>query len=159
VTPRCGKCKNCLDLDRVRSRVLACCNPPFSHVTRVGSRGDDYGTVNLWNTELARLPCTNPPKEEPSDDIQRMVGEELSRLLDEIVAALDESQTKALIKDLTASMDLSLTRKVSRLSRERCVALLEGVSIQCYDTESTEELREAVYVNVLDCNIDAEEIR
>ena len=127
---RCGKCKNCLDLDRVRSRVLACCNPPFSHVTRVGSRGDDYGTVNLWNTELARLPCTNPPKEEPSDDIQRMVGEELS-----------------------------LTRKVSRLSRERCVALLEGVSIQCYDTESTEELREAVYVNVLDCNIDAEEIR
>jgi len=31
----------------------------------LGSRGDDYGLVNLWNTELARLPCTE--KEEHRD--------------------------------------------------------------------------------------------
>lgn len=54
---RCGKCKNCLALERIQRRVLACCNPPFSHAIRLGSRGDDYGLVNLWNTELARLPC------------------------------------------------------------------------------------------------------
>ncbi len=53
---RCGKCKNCLDLERIRRRVLACVNPPFSHATRVGSIYD-YGLVNLWNTELQRLPC------------------------------------------------------------------------------------------------------
>lgn len=53
--PRCGKCKNCLELERIRRRVLACCNPPFSHA--------DDGVVNLWNTELARLPCTGQPTE------------------------------------------------------------------------------------------------
>jgi len=62
---RCGKCKNCLELELVQRRVLACCNPPFSHAMRLGSRGDDYGLVNLWNTELARLPCTE--KEEHRD--------------------------------------------------------------------------------------------
>ena len=54
-TGRCGKCQNCRDLARVRSRVLACCNPPFSHA--------DDGVVNLWNTELARLPCTGKKEE------------------------------------------------------------------------------------------------
>jgi hypothetical protein len=51
---RCGACQNCLDLARVRSRVLACCNPPFSHA--------DDGVVSLWNTELARLSCTEQPE-------------------------------------------------------------------------------------------------
>jgi hypothetical protein len=54
---RCGKCKNCLELKRVQQRVLACCNPPFSHA--------DDGVVNLWNTELARLPCTGSKEDEP----------------------------------------------------------------------------------------------
>lgn len=63
---RCGKCQNCVDLERVRRRVLACVNPPFSHAMRVGSRGDDYGVVNLWNTELARLPCTGESAEPAS---------------------------------------------------------------------------------------------
>jgi len=46
---RCGMCANCIELNRVRVRVLACCNPPFSHA--------DQDVVDLWNTELARLPC------------------------------------------------------------------------------------------------------
>lgn len=46
---RCGICKNCVDLGRVRRRCLAACNPPFSHA--------DDSVVELWNTELARLPC------------------------------------------------------------------------------------------------------
>jgi hypothetical protein len=48
---RCGKCKNCLELEKVKARVLACANPPFSHA--------DDGVVELWNKELERLPCTN----------------------------------------------------------------------------------------------------
>jgi len=53
---RCGHCNNCLELKRVQQRVLAACNPPFSHA--------DDGVVNLWNAELARLPCQTK-KQEP----------------------------------------------------------------------------------------------
>lgn len=47
---RCGKCLNCVKLKRVQQRVLACCNPPFSHA--------DDGVVQVWNDMLASLPCT-----------------------------------------------------------------------------------------------------
>lgn len=50
---RCGKCENCKKLERVKARVLACANPPFSHA--------DDDVVNLWNTELKRLPCQENP--------------------------------------------------------------------------------------------------
>lgn len=42
---------------------------------------------------------------------------------------------------------------VARLSRERVVALLTDASIQCYDHESDDELREALRVNVADGTI------
>lgn len=54
-TGRCGKCQNCLALERVKQRVLACCNPPFSHA--------DNGVVELWNKELERLPCAGEEAE------------------------------------------------------------------------------------------------
>ena len=53
-THRCGACPNCLELAKVQKRVLACCNPPFSHA--------DDGVVDLWNTELERLVCLNLDK-------------------------------------------------------------------------------------------------
>lgn len=46
---RCGECENCKKLERVKRRVLACCNPPFSHA--------DDDVTELWNRELASLPC------------------------------------------------------------------------------------------------------
>lgn len=52
---RCGSCENCKKLERVKRRVLACVNPPFSH-------GDD-GVVAVWNGELAKLPCRGKAKE------------------------------------------------------------------------------------------------
>jgi len=51
---RCGKCANCLEIERIKSRVLACANPPFSHA--------DDDVVKVWNTELERLPCTGGDK-------------------------------------------------------------------------------------------------
>lgn len=39
---------------------------------------------------------------------------------------------------------------IDALTRERCVELLMSVSIQCYDHETVETLREAIYQNVLD---------
>lgn len=47
--PRCGTCANCLMLERARRRILACCNPPFSHASQA--------VIDLWNAELKRLPC------------------------------------------------------------------------------------------------------
>ena len=55
---RCGVCKNCQDLERVRRRVLACANPPFSHA--------DDGVVQVWNTELERLACVKGESDGPS---------------------------------------------------------------------------------------------
>jgi hypothetical protein len=52
---RCGKCKNCVALEKVRRLVLAAVNPPFSSAT--GPGGSDYGVTDLWNSELERLPC------------------------------------------------------------------------------------------------------
>jgi len=44
--------------------------------------------------------------------------------------------------------------KIWKLPRERCVELLERVGIQCYDSETTQTLREAVRVNVEDGTIE-----
>lgn len=56
-------------------------------------------------------------------------------------------------------MYLSALQIIERLSRASLVALLESVSIQCYDSESDEVLREAVRVNYDDCTIPAEAIQ
>jgi len=53
---RCGLCSNCRELDRVRSRVLACCNSIHAGVYPSSHHADD-GVVRLWNHELERLPC------------------------------------------------------------------------------------------------------
>lgn len=46
---RCGECGNCKKLDKLKVRVLACCNPPFSHA--------DQGVVEVWNELVERLKC------------------------------------------------------------------------------------------------------
>lgn len=46
---RCGSCENCRKLEQIKRRVLACCNPPFSHI--------DQDVVDVWNQELDRLLC------------------------------------------------------------------------------------------------------
>jgi len=46
---RCHECKNCLDLEKVRASVFKVANPPFSHACQ--------DVIDLWNTELQRLPC------------------------------------------------------------------------------------------------------
>lgn len=41
----------------MKQRVLACANPPFSHV--------DDDAVNVWNKELVRLHCLSPETKRP----------------------------------------------------------------------------------------------
>ena len=53
VSYRCGECDNCKDLERIKMKVLACCNPPFSHA--------DDDVIAVWNAELGRLPCSRAP--------------------------------------------------------------------------------------------------
>lgn len=53
---RCGKCRNCLELEQVKSRVLACCAPVKKGIYPPVDHADD-GVVQVWNAELRRLPC------------------------------------------------------------------------------------------------------
>jgi hypothetical protein len=46
-------------------------------------------------------------------------------------------------------------KTLDQLTREECVRLLESASIQCYEHETTETLREAVRVNLEDQTIPA----
>lgn len=45
-------------------------------------------------------------------------------------------------------------RQLNWLSREQIVAILESYSFQCYDSESTDDLREALRQNIEDGTID-----
>ena len=46
-----------------------------------------------------------------------------------------------------------ILRTVNWMSRDEIVGLLEGFGFVCYDHETTDELREALVVNVLDGTI------
>jgi hypothetical protein len=54
---RCGTCKNCKELAKVQRSVLRAVNPPFSHA--------DDAVVDVWNTELERLPCLKEKTDGP----------------------------------------------------------------------------------------------
>ena len=49
-------------------------------------------------------------------------------------------------------------KKLVWLERHNIVQLLENVSIQCYDEEPTDELREALRVNIEDGTIPWEDV-
>jgi hypothetical protein len=51
-----------------------------------------------------------------------------------------------------------IRRAVQELSREQCVRLLENVSIQCFDDESVDMLREAVDANINDGTISIQDV-
>jgi hypothetical protein len=53
---RCGKCKNCVELEKVKSLVLACCASVKKGIYPSTYHADD-GVIQVWNSELARLPC------------------------------------------------------------------------------------------------------
>jgi len=55
-------------------------------------------------------------------------------------------------------MDRQTARLIDQLDRDQIVSLLESISIQCYDNESTETLREALIVNVEDGTLDPSQI-
>lgn len=55
-------------------------------------------------------------------------------------------------------MSQDLRTRINWMSREQIVGLLEGqAGIQCYDDESLEELKEALFVNVEDGTIELDE--
>jgi hypothetical protein len=62
----------------------------------------------------------------------------------------DEEDLTAIIRDAY----LKTTRNIiDRMHREDVIKTLESVSIQCYDEESTESLRDALFENVKDGTI------
>lgn len=51
-------------------------------------------------------------------------------------------------------MDQAIHARINWMDREEVVALLENVGIACYDSESTDELRDALRENVMDGTIE-----
>jgi len=46
---RCGKCENCLKVEKVKQHVLAIASHPTQHV--------DDDIVKIWNDSLKDWPC------------------------------------------------------------------------------------------------------
>lgn len=55
-------------------------------------------------------------------------------------------------------IDKFILRKINKLSRQQIVTILESVCIQCYDHETTEELEEALRVNIEDGTISIDDL-
>jgi len=51
-------------------------------------------------------------------------------------------------------MDNEIEKSINWLSREEIVKILEGYGFACYDSESTDELRDALRINIADGTID-----
>lgn len=95
--------------------------------------------------------------------------EELLSVTEETIA-LDNSENRKTWQRISAAVadlrdgtgepgdedPVKVRRKISRLSRERVISLLENVSIACGENESLETLREALAVNVEDGTISPE---
>jgi len=64
--------------------------------------------------------------------------------------SIDEIRSMNPHSDLPSGQEMH----INLLDRDEIVALLTSVCIQCYDTESTEELRIAVRANVADGTIE-----
>lgn len=52
---RCGKCKNCLYIEKVKRSVMKTVNPPFSSLA--GQIDKVQEVIELWNNELKDHPC------------------------------------------------------------------------------------------------------
>ena len=55
-------------------------------------------------------------------------------------------------------MEQSLHTQINNLSREQIVRLLENYGFACYDSESTDSLRDAVRANIEDGTIEPSDL-
>jgi len=72
------------------------------------------------------------------------------------LANLFHSGLDALGFDTNDDFPFASKLDVSSMNRDDCVEALESIDIECEDTETVEELRDAVEANVLDGTLDAE---
>jgi ERCC4-related helicase len=95
-------------------------------------------------------------------------GWDESELLDLLCEYVDNQGSEDALEDFfamraeeaaeTAAEVKRAKELVRSLPRERCVALLESISIACYEHETVEELREAVLSNVADGDLNADSL-
>ena len=52
---RCGKCNNCLKLEKAKKSVLACCGTPCRNGNSFNHADD--GVVAVWNDAVKDYPC------------------------------------------------------------------------------------------------------
>jgi len=87
---------------------------------------------------------------------------ELHSLLTSIIDKIDPDSVQDVFQSEMESDEYFLDQEpfdaINKFSRDQIVRALESVSIQCYDHESTEELREALRVNYSDGTLKADDI-
>jgi hypothetical protein len=85
---------------------------------------------------------------------------ELANICNTLIVAVDNDQIQ---DDFQSEMDADgFFRDLdvcASLTREACVTLLEGISIECYDSETVEDLRAAVESNIEDGTLDYAEVQ
>jgi hypothetical protein len=85
----------------------------------------------------------------------------LRSIMTSVIDRLDSDQIQDVFQsemDKDGYFEPDLTDVISRLPREAVVRLLENASIQCYDSESNDVLRDALQVEYTAGNISAEDI-
>lgn len=107
----------------------------------------------------------NHPDDWLQDVVQRHVGEgnvtELASILNSVMDTLDPDDIQDIFQsemEADGYFQPLAGPIIGSLSREQVIELLEGVSIQCRDEESTAVLREALQTNVEDGTIPYEEL-
>lgn len=100
--------------------------------------------------------------EATSDGTHSAMQEAIVNLLDDLRTLVQRLDADDIQDDYQDEMsndgyfrDLDL---IADLSREKCVSLLDGISIECRDEETVEELREAVESNLEDGTLAWEDI-
>ncbi len=92
------------------------------------------------------------PREEAMAIMDRLYPDQCA------AAAFTSEELRKHADDLEAATKLPFWESVKDLTRDRCVELLESISIECRDNESDAELTEAVRSNIEDGELSIDDI-
>ena len=87
-------------------------------------------------------------------EVHYCVSHLISELAQHVVGDYDDDILNVCISD---DWKEPATDHTANLDRDECVEWLEGIGIECVDSESVETLREAIDANINDGTIDAQE--
>lgn len=131
------------NIDGGRTALALCGYIPFGDCNSL--------RIRLHDTRARIESLTRLIKENESEPIVQDIVNTWKRELSILKHAVEEGEK--LLKGKLKNNE-EVFRRVFLLSRERVIKLLENVSIQCYDHETDNILKEALFVNIQNGTID-----